>query len=505
MSLKPFYNVLLKSCICSLLFLILGAIVSNAQISNVNDETYLLLALKKEKARFEEVQSRWELRQLEFKDGLTSKEQYNRTQQEYEIALVNYQQAMLRVVFDQPYIIVEEAVKYQAKNGDKKHVRLKLTNTTGGVLDYQKLLESEGDIFTEDLMPDRINNVFVSLINIADNTIISKPYEKKIPSLEFGKSVRIDFELLRDVESVRVSMVYANKTSTKDVYLEKDATANAVEIVSAQFSQEAELGANTAYNLQLERFSSDDNIYYLEVLNLPRQITHTLVEQGSSARLSSIKFTKGITNKNLTLTLYMPERDDDEIVIDKPLNFYIVAVSRDKRESLGSLADRKLSPEEILNQSDGMEKLELIPRGVGKMEVVLSTLYFPVKAGESIPIKAMIKNTGTRRLDNISVRTEAPLYWDVLVQPDLIRTLDVGKEQAVELTVQTAEDAGVGEMTVKIKADAMADNRKVESDDKEITIRIEAGTNIFGTLILIFLFLVVTVGMVVFGIKLSRR
>lgn len=500
-----FYNVLLKSFICSLLFPILGAIVSNAQITNVNDETYLLLALKKEKVRFEEVRNRWELRQLEFKDGLTSKEQYNRTQQEYEVAQINYQQAMLRVIFDQPYIIVEEAVKYQAKSGDKKHVKLKLTNTTGGVLDYQKLLESEGDIFTEDLMPDRINNVFVSLINIADNTIISKPYEKKIPSLEFGKSVRIDFELLRDVESVRVSMVYANRISTKDVYLEKDATANAVEIVSAQFSQEAELGANTAYNLQLERFSSDDNIYYLEILNLPRQITHTLVEQGSSARLSSVKFTKGITNKNLTLTLYMPERDDNEIVIDKPLNFYIVAVSRDKRESLGSLADRKLSPEEILKQSDGMEKLELIPRGVGKIEVVLSTLYFPAKAGESLPIKAMIKNTGTRRLDNISVRTEAPLYWDVLVQPDLIRTLDMGKEQAVELTVQTAEDAGVGEMTVKIKADAMADNRRVESDDKEITIFIEAGTNIFVKLFVIFLVLVITIVMVVFGIKLSRR
>lgn len=505
MFLKSFYIVLLKSCMCSILFLFIGAIALNAQISNVNDETYLLLALKKQKVQFEEVRDRWESRQREYQDGLIAKEQFNRAKQEYEVALINYQQAMLRVVFDQPYIIVEEAVKYQAKNGDKKHVRLKLTNTTGGVLDYQKLLESEGEIFTEDLIPDRINNVFVSLINIADNTTISKPYEKKIPSLEFGKSVNIDFELLRDVESVRVNMIYANRISTKDVYLEKDATANALEIVSAQFSQEAELGANTAYNLQLERFSSDDNIYYLEIVNLPRQITHTLVEQGSSARLSSIKFTKGITNKNLTLTLYMPERDDEEVVIDNPLNFYVVAMSMDKRESLGSLVGLNLSPEEILNQSDGMEKLELIPRGVGKMEVVLSTLYFPVKAGESLSIKAMIKNTGTRRLDNVSVHTEYPLYWNVLVQPDLIRTLDVGKEQAVELTVQTAVDAGVGEMTVKINADAMADNRRVESDDKEITVRIEAGTNIFGTLILIFLFLVVTVGMVVFGIKLSRR
>ncbi|KPK95686.1 hypothetical protein AMJ80_04205 [bacterium SM23_31] len=477
----------------------------NAQIANVNDETYLLLALKKEKARFEEIRNRWELRQLEYKDGFTSKEEYNRTQQEYEIALVNYQQAMLRVIFDQPYIVVEEAIKYQAESGDKKHVRLKLTNTTGGVLDYQKLLESEGEIFTEDLMPDRINNVFVSLINIEDNTIISKPYERKIPSIEFGKSVRIDFELLRDVESVRISMVYANNTSTKDVYLEKDATANTVEIVSAQFSQEAELGSNTAYNMQLERFSSEDNIYYLEVVNLPRQITHTLVEQGSSARLSSIKFTKGITKKNLTLTLYMPDRDDEEIVIDEPLNFYIMAVSKDKRESLGSLKDQELSPEEILNQSDGMEKLELIPRGVGKMEVVLNTLYYPVKAGESISVKAVIKNTGTRRLDNVAIRTEYPLNWNVLVQPELIRTLDVGKEDAVELLIQTAEDAGVGDMTVKVKADAIADNRSVESDDKEIRVHVEAGANIFGTLILIFLFLVITIGMVIFGIKLSRK
>jgi len=58
---------------------------------------------------------------------------------------------------------------------------------------------------------------------------------------------------------------------------------------------------------------------------------------------------------------------------------------------------------------------------------------------------------------------------------------------------------------VKIKADAMADNRKVESDDKEITIRLEAGTNIFVILIVTFLFLVITIVMVVFGIKLSRR
>ncbi|MFC1555303.1 NEW3 domain-containing protein, partial [candidate division KSB1 bacterium] len=483
------------------MILILNSDFASAQITNVNDETYLILALRKEKARFQEIKDRWELRQKEYESGITTLELYNRTKQEFEVALVVYQQALLRVVFDQPYIIVEEAVKYQAQPGERKHVRLKLRNTTSGKLDYQKVLEQEGELLSEDLLLDRISNVFVSLINIEDNTIISKPYEKRIPYILFGESVEVDFELLRDVENVRISMVYVDKTSIKDVYLEKDVTANKVDITSTQFSQEAELGASTTYNLRLERFSGEDDVYFLELVNLPRQITYNFVEQGSPSRISSIKFSEGITAKNITLTLFMPERSDASVVTDQPLNFYLISFSQDKRDELGDLRGRTFTPAEIQEISVGFENLEIIPKGVGEVDILLDNMYFPIKQGEVLTIEAKVRNIGSRRLDNVQLEIESPLKWDVTANPELISSIDVGGEEDIEIIVSTSEDPGIGDNTVTIKAQAMADNRNIESDDKDIRIHVEAEKNILGTFVLAAFLIAIVIGIVVLGRK----
>jgi len=74
--------------------------------------------------------------------------------------------------------------------------------------------------------------------------------------------------------------------SSKKIWLQKDESANKVLITSEQFSQEADLGAQANFDLALELFSSMDNIYELEVLNLPRQISCDFLESQTSARLS---------------------------------------------------------------------------------------------------------------------------------------------------------------------------------------------------------------------------
>jgi len=48
------------------------------------------------------------------------------------------------------------------------------------------------------------------------------------------------------------------------------------------------LGAQANFDLALELFSSMDNIYKLEVLNLPRQISCDFLESQTSARLSQV-------------------------------------------------------------------------------------------------------------------------------------------------------------------------------------------------------------------------
>ena len=78
----------------------------------------------------------------------------------------------------------------------------------------------------------RTYNIFLSLINLDDRTIIGSPYEIRIPSLDLGSTVDADFGLLRDVESLTVSLKYGGREDEKNIYLEKDASANIVDIVS---------------------------------------------------------------------------------------------------------------------------------------------------------------------------------------------------------------------------------------------------------------------------------
>lgn len=116
-----------------------------------------------------------------------------------------------------------------------------------------------------------------------------------------------------------------------------------------------------------------------------------------------------------------------------------------------------------------------------------------------------VYNDGTRRLDNIKVRADVPLNWISSVAPDLISSLQPGKEEIVGVTITPPSDVSVGDYEATIKTESFASNRKVESEDKKIRIHIAASTNILGTAVLVILLVGVLVGVVVFGVRLSRK
>jgi uncharacterized membrane protein len=120
-------------------------------------------------------------------------------------------------------------------------------------------------------------------------------------------------------------------------------------------------------------------------------------------------------------------------------------------------------------------------------------------------MKITVLNDGTRMLDNIKVTTENPLNWKSVIRPDVITTLAPGKEQEVLLSLLPPDDVNVGAQEVKIKTQAMVNNRAVETEDKTVRIQVEARTPMLGTIMLVLLLIGVLVGIVVFGIKISRR
>ena len=212
-----------------------------------------------------------------------------------------------------------------------------------------------------------------------------------------------------------------------------------------------------------------------------------------------------MNTKRLSLKTFLPDRDDDEVVIDKPLVFYALVLSREEFKALGSIRERTLEASELDAIKGGKVRLELIPRGVGRIEVRAPSLYHEITVGEQVEMDVTVRNDGSRRLDNIKITTDNPLNWRSVVEPDLIKTLDPEKEEIVHLTLLPPDDVGVGAQEVKIKTDAMADNRRVETENKTIRIQVQAKAQVLWTAVLLFSLIGLVVGIVVFGIKISRR
>ena len=164
-----------------------------------------------------------------------------------------------------------------------------------------------------------------------------------------------------------------------------------------------------------------------------------------------------------------------------------------------------MTQKEIDQIQAGKIRLELIPKGVGRITVRALSLYHEIKTGDSLSMKITVMNDGTRVLDNIKITTENPLNWKTVIEPDVIATLAPGKENEVLLSILPPDDVNVGAQEVKIKTQATANNRTVETEDKTVRIQVEARTPIFGTIMLILLLVGILIGIVVFGIRLSKR
>ena len=468
------------------------------------DQATLLLDLKKARAAHLIATQKLENDKKLFESKAISQDEYNRSMNEMMSKEVDYQKMILRVMSQQSYLMVEKAVKYQTSGGERR-VKVTLRSTMEGNQEYLNQFQEHFDVFTPEMRSSKIYNIFVSLVNIEDETIIGSPYEIKVPVLDIGKATTADFGLLRDVENLRVSLNYSGRSDNKNIYLEKDASANIVDINSTQFSQEVDLGSAATYDLTLERFSTRDDVYNIIALNLPRQVSYDFLDGETGARLSQVKFTQGVNTKRLSLKTFLPDRDDDEVVIDKPLVFYALVLSREEFKALGSIRERTLEASELDAIKGGKVRLELIPRGVGRIEVRAPSLYHEITVGEQVEMDVTVRNEGSRRLDNIKITTDNPLNWRSVVEPDLIKALDPEKEAIVHLTLLPPDDVGVGAQEVKIKTDAMADNRRVETENKTIRIQVQAKAQVLWTAVLLFSLIGLVVGIVVFGIKISRR
>ncbi len=477
-------------------------LVIAAGFSQSENEAALLLDLKKVRADYEVAKQKYENDTKLYEEKAISLNDYNRSKNELLSREVDYQKLILKLISQQSYITVEQAVKYQNERGDRK-VKVTLKSALEGNEEYLSQFKEHFDVFSPEMRSGKIYNIYVSLVDNESKIIIGSPYEFRIPYIELGKTGTADFELLKDADALTVSLNYNNKKDEKNIYLKKGGSSNVIDIAAMQFSQEADLSSSASFQLVLERFSTSDDIYRLVIINLPRQITYDFSDGGS--KVSQIKFAQGVNTKRLSLQVYLPDRDDEQIVIDKPIHFQVLALTNSEYQKLEGKDLSTISLAELKATISGEEQLEIIPRGRGKIEVRANSLYHEITAGEEVSMDITVRNGGSRRLDNIKISAEKPLGWQTVIAPDVIKSLDPEKEIQVKIQIIPPKDGGVGAQEVKIKTEAMADNRKVETEDKTVRIQVNAATSILGTILLILALLGLVGGIIWFGMKLSKR
>jgi hypothetical protein len=466
------------------------------------DRASILLDLKKARADYEVARQQFENDTRLYEEKAISSNEYSKSKNALLSREVDYQKLILQLISQQSYVTIERAVKYQTAGGERR-VKITIKSALEGNEEYLNQFKEHFDVFTPEMRAGKVYNIFVSLSDIADHTIIGSPYEYQIPSIEIGQEASADFELLKDAENLTVSLSYNGRTSEKNIYLKQDASINVIDISSMQFSQEADLSSSVTYALTLERFSTSDDVYRLMVAGLPQQITCEFLDETS--KISQIKFAQGMNAKKLSLRVYLPDRDDERIRIDRPLKFHVLTLTGEQYNQIAGKDLSTFTSEQLAAFSCGRELLELVPRGKGKIEVRATNLYHEISTGDSVTMNLTVRNAGTRRLDNIKISADSPLGWNIVITPDLIRTLEPEKETAVHVAILPPENSGVGAQEVKIKTEALADNRKVDTEDKTIRIQVNAKTSVFGTVALLLLFIGVVGGLVWFGVRLSRR
>lgn len=488
-----------------LVFMLAVDTFGQAYLPNFNqrDNEYRLLGLKRAKEAYEVARADYDRQKQLFDKGLITALELEKTRREYSDAEVNYQQSLLAVLFEEQYVSVAKAVKYQSKDG-LKHVRLTLANTSGGTAEFRKLINIEDELFRS-LQPDVIPNVYVSIMN-DDGAIISRPYEAKLTELKYGEPQELDFVLLQDLDAVTIFLYYANGSQrSMKVFLEKDATVNRVVVQSVQFSQEVELGTSSSFDLTLELFSGESNTFSLEVVNLPTQISRFFKDPRGRVRLSQVKFTQGNRTKEAALEVSLPDRPTDEVAMDKSIPFYVVVMPREQARQLKDLHSRQWTEDELKELNAGFVKLELLPRGKGELQVRSPQLYHAIHTDEKAEMYIDLLNEGTHRLDNIEVTVDLPLGWTREISPSLVPRLDINEEARLALTFTPPKDIAVGKYQMRIRTSGLSNNEPVTAEDKTVTVEIKADTNVFGTILIVGLVVTLVGGIVGYGIRLSRR
>ena len=446
-----------------------------------------------------------------FEQRIRTLDEVNRYQRDYQRARLAYDRAVIALEETQlsflrqaTHITILEAKKYRTPEGYRK-VEITIANASN--LDQAMSLNPDRTAAEVKALLE-IQNVQVT-IERNDNLIVGDPYEHLIPSLKLDEQVVLNFRLLSDLEAVTVALTAQNGDRDEfPIVLRKESLQDIPTINSVQFSQEGDLNSRVRYDLILERLAEDEKTFRLAVVNLPREIDFAFLDNATNASLTQLKFSEEVTRQQLELELQIPEKLSRRFV-DQTVEFYVFITDQEGFLQISELnrkyGNKPMELEDINTVTGNKERFELIPRGKGALETIIANRYQEIKVDEQVTIRVDLLNTGTLEVEEAHLAILPPLGWTHSATPDTIALILPGEKEPITITLYPPEDMGVSEYDVRVEAAGFVGNEKVEAQEKDITIRVEARANILRNALIIGGVIALVVGVAITSIRVSRR
>ena len=73
------------------------------------------------------------------------------------------------------------------------------------------------------------------------------------------------------------------------------------------------------------------------------------------------------------------------------------------------------------------------------------------------------------------------------------------------MDITPAKEVAVGKYEIRIRTTSLSDDQPIAGEDKTVTVEIQPEANVLGTAVILLLIVGLVAGIVVFGVKLSRR
>ena len=483
--------------------LLATALVVNAtaaaqgSVFNPRDDHFVFLGLLR--ARAEYVRASAELGRIaSLADrGFASKSERQAREADYERARVDYMQQALAAVSATAHITVVRAIRTPTTDGGTS-VSVVLQHVGGSSDELAKLRGTLDSALSAELRPDVIENVYVSLKNEPgiQGAAIGIPYEHHIAGVARGQNISISFRLLRKTDDVTVMLTYAGRTDERKVVLEDLAGPSTVAIQPTQFSQETELGGEAVFDLHLTRFAgSGRNNFSIVVESLPPEIIYEVRDPVSRARVGRIRFGDTERERAVQFIVQLPRRETAAIHAGKSLRFGIALVEEDSQSARNGARSARV----------GATHLEIVPRGVPKVDLRAANLFLESALGDSLNVTFSVENSGSRNVAGLNVVAEVPEGWRYSAEPAGQLALAAGDRANIRLRLLPAPNTPDGDYEARVRLETTGSTKAVESDEQVVRMRLTQRRGGLWMIAGVLTTLLIVSGVVWMTVRLARR